>query len=132
MQDQSEDTAQTITKKNRHARFRCKKCIGVSFRTISNLRTHQWAEHREAFASLTAARKTKQNRKKPKTKLADQNGNPNGSGEIVVSLAKVFREIPAQMPTLTAANLLTNLKHQRDFLIDCCNMIEGMITTNGK
>lgn len=78
----------------------CKKCNGKAFKTVSDLRKHQWKDHPDSFAKL-------------REKLTG-NGNLN----------KVARK---EIARITAEELLSRLKVRRDFMNDIVALVEGIM-----
>lgn len=82
----------------------CKVCDGKSFPNVSSLRKHQWAEHREIYAKVTASAMNQKNRQRQRQRTTVQrNGN------------------------ITTDQLLDRLKAQRDFMKDIVDMVERML-----
>lgn len=91
----------------------CKKCEGKKFKTISDLRRHQWAQHTETFDNLKNASKTKTLRKQlsvrqfkraPPLRLAHVNGD------------------------MRVSELLGELKGQQKFINDVVALIEHFMS----
>lgn len=87
----------------------CKKCDQVRyFKTISELRKHQWRKHKELYTRMGEVREAKKQKKElvPIVHVL-QPTNPNGE--------------------MTVSTLLGKLKEQRDFMVNVVSMIENMV-----
>lgn len=116
-------------------KFICMKCC-TYLDSIGDLRKHQWAEHRESFKALF---KTKTQRKQAKSLEKARTARSRKAAlrriekaSSWLALTKVNGASPvvqleAKKQELTALELLHKLKHQRDFMVDVVNLIEGIV-----
>lgn len=98
----------------------CKLCGGLPFASLSEVRKHQWAEHRDIFKDKNGSYKIgKITRKRSKD---------------LVKMKKELEAIPVVRTEpgtgeMTVSQLMVKLKHQRDFMIDVVVLIEGLSRT---
>lgn len=122
----------------------CRKCEGLKFATISELRKHQWAEHSETFANLRKA--AREVNKLPKKKgqfhcticgkrfdsqANVQRHNWKAHREQRVSVRKA-KDLPAvarahRNGDMKVADLLGELHHQQKFIDDVIALISGIV-----
>lgn len=92
--------------------IKCRKCPGSKFKTVSALRTHQWAEHRKMFDKLKNSTKTV---KTARDALS----------------VREFKQAPPAVPLapngdMRVSELLGELKGQQKFITDVVNLVEHL------
>jgi hypothetical protein len=113
-------------------RIHCKKCDGRAFSSISALRKHQWAEHREVFANTgKPAPKEGGGPGSYWAKLSAEERQVEMARRQQVRRAKALVKLEPQpngRAPMLASELLTQLQSQHRFLTDVLGLISGMIT----
>lgn len=93
----------------------CRKC-GILFNSLSEMRKHAWAEHRDMY---------KYRKRSPET-IAKYKAT-RAANKIMKTQAIMVQSNGSPKPELTAFELLQKLKVQRNFMVDVVNLIEGML-----
>lgn len=102
--------------------FHCKKCNNKPFDTIHALRKHQWTEHRDSYKNMKGPGKwSVAQRKKFKISLAARKEARKELVRLEPILTNGFKK------EMTAAQLLTKLIQQKQFMNDVVQLVEGLI-----
>jgi hypothetical protein len=120
----------------------CKKCPDEKFKTISDLRKHQWSFHRDAYANLLAANPTAQAASAAaRRKLAGRKRTEKARAAALAKhaaardngpLASVrkFLESPQHSPhvngDMRVSDLIAELQSEGRFLTDAIALICGI------
>ena len=88
----------------------CKLCNGKEFKTTSDLRKHQWSEHRDLYKNIGGGKGwSKEQHAKFKNTLALKKALQVGNGN------------------LSGQDLLERLKEQQRFINDAVALVEGLL-----
>ena len=111
----------------------CKKC-NSTFKTLSELRSHQWAAHREMYANAIKASRSPANRTKIKKSWIARKAKAEAEKNLALTETKLNDPVLIAHSSLdgridsrmTVLELLAKLSKQRDFLKDVVDLIEGV------
>ena len=112
----------------------CKKC-NSTFKTLSELRAHQWAAHREMYANAIKASRSKKYALRAKKALAIKKNLAKAEENLTLAEAKLngpavliaHSSLDGKIDSrMTVLELLAKLSKQRDFLKDVVDLIEGV------
>ena len=106
----------------------CKKCDGLEFHSISELRKHQWSAHREQYAKVT----TSTARQAQLKKWREQSKARRDKAKALVVNARQVVEAHRRgkngyRAPMLATDLLAQLQTQQKFVNDVVSLISGMI-----
>lgn len=119
--------------------FMCFQCF-IAFKTMSDVRKHQWDTHKNQFNGLVQSSKSRKKhpltgRRRSKRSIAQFKATI-AAKRLVASKELTVRQHLTTLTSspngntpgqLSATDLLAKFKEQRDLMITVCNMIEGVL-----